>query len=496
MAEKSARQQFIVLPVSGIQATALPARNFFFGLENMRRTKTVSNLPEGLGPKVPMRVLDSIHEDGAKLVEISPEDAQSLKSSQPGLRVIPVVYYEPMVAPRFRIATGIKNRGLARRIRLTVISKTTRKGITGCHVVAFDDFEERTGAEGMTNNRGEVSLSFASRSNKIERLYIYPPLFGFWGAFRRNIVLRDGSQIGLEPVDLSFTDCLRLLYGNGVNATGGGVTVGVIDTGVDLNHPDLVVTGGENTVTGEDPQDFGDNGAGHGTHVAGIIAARGTPPGGLSGIAPAAALHSYRVFGKDSKGASNFSIAKAIDRAVANGCQLVNLSLGGGSVDLATQLAIQEARSRGVLCIAAAGNDARSPVSFPASDAAAIAVSALGRRGTFPKGSVEDGDIASPFGTDRKNFFAAFSNIGPEIDLIGPGVGVLSTVPGGHAPMSGTSMACPAVTGFAARLLSTQASILQMPPDQDRADAAEQALLQAAKSLGFGPKFEGKGLPS
>jgi len=57
-------------------------------------------------------------------------------------------------------------------------------------------------------------------------------------------------------------------------------------------------------------------------------------------------------------------------------------------------------------------------------------------------------------------------------------------------------MACPAVTGFAARLLAAQASILKMPPNQARADAAEQVLLKAAKSLGFGPKFEGKGLPS
>jgi len=84
-----------------------------------------------------------------------------------------------------------------------------------------------------------------------------------------------------------------------------------------------------------------------------------------------------------------------------------------------------------------------------------------------------------------------------ELDLMGPGVGVLSTVRGGYAPMSGTSMACPAVTGFAAKMLPmpNRRNILNMPRDQARSDAIAQALLQAGKSLGFGPKYEGKGLP-
>jgi subtilisin len=84
-----------------------------------------------------------------------------------------------------------------------------------------------------------------------------------------------------------------------------------------------------------------------------------------------------------------------------------------------------------------------------------------------------------------------------ELDLTGPGVGVLSTVPGGYASMSGTSMACPAVTGFAARMFSMPGykDILNMSRDQARSDAMAEALLQAAKSLGFGPKYEGKGLP-
>jgi subtilisin len=210
-------------------------------------------------------------------------------------------------------------------------------------------------------------------------------------------------------------------------------------------------------------------------------------------LAPGVILRSYRVFGKNAEGASNYDIIKAIDQAAADGCDLINMSLGGGPSDDA----IEEARAKGTLVIVAAGNEYHSPVSFPASDALAIAVSAMGRKGTFPKDSTEAGDVSRPYGKDRKNFIAAFSNIGPELDLTGPGVGVLSTVPGGYAPMSGTSMACPAVTGFAAKMLSMPGhrNILNMPRDQARSDAIAQALLQAAKSLGFGPRYEGKGLP-
>jgi subtilisin len=296
-------------------------------------------------------------------------------------------------------------------------------------------------------------------------------------------------------VDLSFADALRFFYDHARDDAGAGVTVGVIDTGI-AAHPDLNVQGGANTVVGENESDFGDNGEGHGTHVAGIIAARGVPPNGIRGLAPGVNLRSYRVFGKNSGEASNYAIAKAIDRAVDDGCDLINMSLGGGQPDEATKAAIEDARARGTLVMVAAGNDGRAAVSFPASDALALAVSALGRKGTFPLDATERGEVARPFGTDKNNFVAEFSNIGPEIDLIGPGVGILSTVPGGYAPMSGTSMACPAVTGAAARILAARADILSLPRNPARSDEMARVVLQSARSLGLGARFEGQGLPS
>jgi subtilisin len=276
----------------------------------------------------------------------------------------------------------------------------------------------------------------------------------------------------------------------------------VIDSGVDLHHKDLTVTGGENTVQGEDPNDFGDNGGeGHGTHVAGIIAAHGTPPTGVRGLAPGAELYSFRVFGKEApgkrSGASNFAIAKAIDRAVKKGCDIINMSLGGGPPDDALRAAMEDAVASGAIVIVASGNDDRSPVSFPASESPpTIAVSAMGRKGLYPKGTTGDDAVAKPFGKDKKNFIAAFSNVGPQIDLTCAGVGIISTVPGGYVPMDGTSMATPAVSGFAARLLSGTPAILSMPRDSARSDAMTKALLAAAKKLGFGASFEGHGFPS
>jgi len=497
MASKAKIQQFVLLPVRGMRARgpfSSPAAGKFLadlaGYSGME--KTAFRLPQRL--YVEMRVLDSIHEDGAKLVELSSGFISTLKAYSPGLRLVPVVYYRPALAPFPSVESAPKVAAAKPvvKIKVQVVSKKDDTPVAGAFVIAFIDFERKIGAQGATNKKGEVQLSLGASSKKLERLYIYPEK-SFWPALKKNISISSGACLKLEPIDLSYKDSLRHYYGHSPDDSGAHVKVGVVDTGVGP-HPDLVVDGGLNTVLGEDPKDFQDNGAGHGSHVAGIIAARGIPPAGIRGLAPAVVLRSYRVFGKGSDGASNYSLAKAIDRAVADGCDLLNMSLGGGAVDEATKDAISDARARGTLILVAAGNDGRQPVSFPASDSLALAVSALGRKGTFPPGSTSSEYIKGPFGTDKNDFIAAFSNIGPELDLTGPGVAVISTVPGGYAIMDGTSMACPAATGIAAKVLSARTDILNMSRDESRSDAMAMAVLQAAKSMGFGPIYEGQGL--
>lgn len=482
MADRSLLQQFIILPPRGVRDAALFV-GAWLGVPGLRR------LPSGW-------LIDDFRDDGPKLVELSLDDLHRLRRHQPALRIVPVVYYRPALAPRPAIPAHLAAMRLAatRKVKVKVRSATDGTAVAGAQVVAFTDLDRGIGAQGTTGKRGDVTLSLPSSARRIERLYVFP-VRGYWGAMRAGLVVADELPLTLTPIDMAARDAVRHFYRDGDVTTGKGVTVGVVDTGIDGRHPDLAVAGGRNTVVGEKPAEYGDNGEMHGTHVGGIIAARGTPPTGVRGIAPGVALRSYRVFGKGSGQASNYAIIKAIDAAVDDGCDLVNMSLGGGGPDEATRAAIEDARMRGTLVIVAAGNDSRSPVSFPASDALALAVSAMGRTGTFPADAPESEYIAPPRGKDRKNFLAAFTNVGPEIDLVGPGVAIVSTVPGGHVAMSGTSMACPAVTGAAARTLAVCHDILGMPRGRERSDAMARTLLGAASPLGFGAVNEGQGMP-
>jgi len=495
MPNKSDVQRYILLPPRGIQTgeTSNPETTLF--LTSLHTTAIAGGTTAPKLAKRKLRVIDSVRENGAKLVELSRDEAVGLRAEQPGVRIVPVVFYYPALAPRPAIAARATAAGTTTTgsgIVIKVVSKKDGAGVANAKVVAFTDFVNRAGAQGTTNSKGEVSLKLGGSSKKIERLYIYSEK-GFWNGLRRNVTISSGKEFALLPIDLVFTDCLRFFYGNAPDDAGQGVKVGVIDTGI-AAEPDLRIDGGFNAVTGENPNDFGDNGEGHGTHVAGIIAAHGNPPTGIRGVAPGVTLRSYRVFGKGGEGASNFDILKALDRAVGDGCDIVNMSLGGGDLDDATHDAIAHARANGTLIIAAAGNDDRSPVSAPASDPLAIAVSALGRKGTYPVNSVEAGDMQSPFGNDKKNYITSFSNIGPEIDITGPGDGIISTFPGGFAVLDGTSMACPAVTGAAARLIAARPDILSMSRNQARSDEMAKAVFQKARALGVGPNLEGQGL--
>ena len=493
MAKAIEAEQYVLLPAGGLRAKGRGA-----GAEAqafLRSTETSG--AEGVtleGRQVPMRVLDSISPDGAKLVELPSQSMLAIRSLLPSLRLVPVRYYTPATAPLMEVATqAARAAATAPTITIKVLSKAGKKPVVGAIVVALTDAENGVGAQGVSDSEGKVELRLGSACAEIQALYVYPA-DAHWTLRKRKLTIKTGTVISLLPLDLGYTDALRFFYGNPELGVGTGVTVGVLDTGI-ANHPDLIVDGGANTVTGEDPKDFGDNGkGGHGTHVAGIIAARGEAPTGVRGVAPGVTLRAYRVFARNSGSASSFAIAKAIDQAVLDKCDLLNMSLGGGSADPVLTAAIEDARADGTLCIIAAGNGGRQPVRFPALLESAIAVSAFGRKGTFPTSAAEVEDIASPYGTDKKNFVASFSNVGPEIDLTGPGVAIISTVPTGHTEISGTSMACPAVTGAAAAALAGS-DALKQKRDGARSDAMVKALLATAAPLGFGPPFEGHGLP-
>ena len=228
-------------------------------------------------------------------------------------------------------------------------------------------------------------------------------------------------------------------------STGSGVKVAVIDTGIDNDHPDLYVTGGVGfadkkwrVVTATSKWDD-DNG--HGTHVAGTIAALNNDIG-VVGAAPDVSLYAVKVLGKDGSGYVSDIIA-GVDWSAQNGMDIVSMSLGGSGSSQVFQDVINEAHSSGVLIIAAAGNAGDGNIlttetSYPAAYDNVVAVAA----------------------TDNRSKVAWFSNSGDYVDIAAPGVEILSTWNDGlYDTISGTSMACPHVTGVAALVLAKYPSL-------------------------------------
>ncbi len=210
---------------------------------------------------------------------------------------------------------------------------------------------------------------------------------------------------------------------------GSGVIVAVIDTGTDLDHPDLAgqLVAGRNVLNpGVGPQD--DNG--HGTLVSGIVAARTNNARGVVGVAPAAKVMPIKVLDSSGSG-SDANIAVGIDWATTHGAKVINLSLGGTFDDPVLSNAISNAIVHNVVVVAAAGNDGSDTVGFPASYAGVLAVSA----------------------TDHAGALTSFSSYGPRVDVAAPGLDITSTALGSseaYAGDSGTSFSSPIVAGVAA----------------------------------------------
>lgn len=209
---------------------------------------------------------------------------------------------------------------------------------------------------------------------------------------------------------------------------GAGIDVGVIDTGVSTAHSDLKVKGGVSEVwyTASYNDDNG-----HGSHVAGIIAATNNAVG-VVGAAHSANLYAIKVLDRTGSGYLS-DVIDGIDWAVANGMEVINMSLGCDCPSQVLHDAVIRANNAGVVTVAAAGNSGGA-VSYPAAYPEVISVSA----------------------TDVANSVPYWSSRGPEVDLAAPGVSIYSTYKGNkYATMSGTSMASPHVAGAAVLVLKS-----------------------------------------
>jgi subtilisin family serine protease len=259
------------------------------------------------------------------------------------------------------------------------------------------------------------------------------------------------------------------------------VVIAVIDTGIDLTHPDLApniwtnpgetgldAIGNDKRINGIDddadgyvddwqgwnfvagsnnPQDD----YGHGTHVSGIAAAVGNNSLGIAGMAWGVRIMALKILDSSGSG-SDSDLATAMIYATDHGARVINLSLGDTIPDPVMEDAVNYAYAHGVTVVAAAGNDYQLGVRYPAAYPNAIAVASV----------------------DSNNNHSSFSNWGPQIDIAAPGSNIYSTCwGGGYCYKTGTSMATPHVAGTAALL----ASLPQFnTPDQIRAALQDTAL--------------------
>ncbi len=244
---------------------------------------------------------------------------------------------------------------------------------------------------------------------------------------------------------------------NGIDDYRVDVDVAVIDTGVDLQHPDLNVVGGVNCYywfplivscnSGGDDDHY------HGTHVAGTIGALDNGIG-VVGVAPGARIWAVKVLSSSGSGYES-QIVAGIDwvAAHADTIEVANMSLGGSGFSQAEYDAIQGAVNAGVAFAVAAGNDDADANNYsPGGFDNVLSVSALADFDGIP------GALGSPTcRTDQDDTLADFSNWGPEVDIAAPGVCILSTYPieqGTYGTISGTSMASPHAAGALALLAS------------------------------------------
>lgn len=305
------------------------------------------------------------------------------------------------------------------------------------------------------------------------------------------------SYITAVPNDTRWSD----LWGmRKINATGAwdvttgstNVSVAVIDTGIDLTHPDLVANLWKNAAEANGTAGVDDDGNGyiddvngwdfvnndktpaddnsHGTHCAGTIGAVGNNSNGVAGVCWKVRLMALKA--GDADGALAYSdLVDAVRYAADKGAKVISASYGSTGKSDTERDAIVYANSKGVLFVAAAGNDGVNNDLTP----------------FYPAG-YDVPNIVSVAATDQNDALASFSNYGKtSVDLTAPGVGIYSTIPGGNIDSKqGTSMATPHVAGAAALLLSAKPTLTHLQLKEALLNTVDALPALAAKTVSGG----------
>ena len=286
--------------------------------------------------------------------------------------------------------------------------------------------------EALARYRADAAVRWAEPNRQVT-LEASPndPLFPGNGAVSNDLwgLHNTGQHQGTADADIDAPEAWDL------GGVADGYAVGVIDTGVDTRHEDLQgrlvtpcfrATSGNGTISSGCEDDHG-----HGTHVAGTIAAQPNNRRGTAGVAPGARVVMCKALNHNGSGTVSDIVAcmnRLVDQAPLIGMRVISLSLGG-SYSSTEHAAVRHAWESGVVVVAAAGNEGSTAVNYPAGFSQVISVAA----------------------TDRQDRRASFSNANDDVELSAPGVGIVSTFPDDdYLSYSGTSMATPHVAAAAA----------------------------------------------
>jgi subtilisin family serine protease len=316
--------------------------------------------------------------------------------------------------------------------------------------------------QGRTGPDGRVVLRLTVDTPDTSRALYVRPAHGHWSLWAQRPALRVDADNVVVVKRLSETFAQfpqRQVAGWGHGAMGldripptyraHGVRIAIIDSGVDVNHPDLRdrVAAGVDVIAGNDSTWRTDT-AGHGSSCAGIIA--GVDDGvGVVGIAVDAEVHACKIF----PGGRFSDLIEALDYCVECEIDIAHCSLGSPYSSDLVALKILDACDAGVACIAPAGNSGGA-VTFPGNLPTVLTVSALGRLGEFPPGSYQATEV--PGWTSPEGYFSpSFTCFGPEVNVCAPGVAIPSLVPpDSYTVRDGTGVAAAHVTGVAALVLA------------------------------------------
>lgn len=421
---------------------------------------------------------------GQSIIEMTEEQAVKLAEEQPDLiieedRELEMFLAMPGLMPRVPAEVELS-------LTFRVLDEETNKPVENVTIYCAGSgvtYKGVTDKEGIAKVRAhEAGL----------RHIIASPRDTYWSKVVPASIVNDSGKINITlkkiSTDGNYGWGHRLLGMDktGNRFTGRGIKIAIIDSGI-AGHEDLKTAGGYNTLDGQNSEAWNIDEKGHGTHCCGIIASQDNKVG-ITGMAPDAEIYSLKVF----PGGRFSDLVEAVNWCIDNYMDIISMSLGSRSHSAQIEQALREAGEKGITCIAAAGNDGGA-VSYPAAYDNVIAVSAIGKRGSFPEDSAHKLQAGDYLSTDGELFIAGFSNSGPEIDVCAPGVAILSTVPTGYAAWDGTSMACPAVSGLAALILEAYPEI--RTGDEWQPYYVREIINGSAADIGLPQEMQGAGLP-